>query len=114
MEEMEEELRSAEKEDAEEVKKWRGLSQSEIDQSWKNLAERMEEEILNKYKVEESNKEALTRTSAPLEWRRVRKNKKYKIKMWWEIAWRELSLCSENTICSVCKASRRSRLKKRR
>ena len=31
-EEMKEELSVAEKEDAEEVKKWRGLSQSEIDQ----------------------------------------------------------------------------------
>ena len=45
MEEMEE-MSVAEKEDAEEVKKWRGLSQSEMDQSWKNLAERMEEEVL--------------------------------------------------------------------
>ena len=38
MEEMKEELSVAEKEDAAEVKKWRGLSQSEKDQSWKNLA----------------------------------------------------------------------------
>ena len=41
------------------MKKWRGLSQSEIDQSWKNLAERMEEEVLNKYNVEQGNKEAI-------------------------------------------------------
>ena len=33
MEEMKEELSVVEKEDAEEVKKWRGLSQSEIDES---------------------------------------------------------------------------------
>ena len=45
-------------EDIEEVKKWRGLSQSEIDQIWKNSAERIEEEVLDKYKVEEGNKEA--------------------------------------------------------
>ena len=38
MEEMKEELSVAEKEDAAEVNKWRGLSQSEKDQSWKNLA----------------------------------------------------------------------------
>ena len=40
MEEMKEELSVAEKEDAEEVKKWRGMSQSERDQRWKNLAEK--------------------------------------------------------------------------
>ena len=34
MEEVKEELNVSQKEDAEEVKKWRGLSQSEIDQSW--------------------------------------------------------------------------------
>ena len=34
------------------VIKWRGLRQSEIDQSWKKLAERMEEKVLNKYEVE--------------------------------------------------------------
>ena len=51
MEEMEEELSVAEKEDTEEVKKWRGLSQSETDQSWKNLAERMEEEVMVEYTI---------------------------------------------------------------
>ena len=71
--EMKEELSVAEMEDAEEVKKWRSLSQSEIDQSCKNLAERMEEEVLSKYKVEESNKEAFQGRSAVLEWRAVRK-----------------------------------------
>ena len=37
-------------EDTEEVEKWRGLSQSDIDQSWGNLAGRMEDEVLYKYK----------------------------------------------------------------
>ena len=32
-----------------------------MDQSWKNLAERMEEEVLKNYQVEESNKEAFRR-----------------------------------------------------
>ena len=73
MEEMREELSVAEKEDAEEVKKWRGLSQSEIDQSWKNWAERMEEEVLNKCKVGESKREVFRGRGAPLEWRRVHK-----------------------------------------
>ena len=42
--------------DTEEMRKWRGLSQSEMDLCWKNLVERMEEEVLNKYEVEESKK----------------------------------------------------------
>ena len=45
-------------ENTEEMRKWRGLSQSETDQCWENLAERMEEEDLDKYKVEEGKREA--------------------------------------------------------
>ena len=60
MEEMKEKPNIAVEEDAEEMKKWRGLSQSEMDQSWKNLAEKMEEEVLDKYKVEESKKEGFS------------------------------------------------------
>ena len=81
-EEMKEKLSIAVEEDTEEVKKWRGLSQSEIDQSWKNLAERMEEEVLDKYKVEESNKEAFGGKVLPWNWRRVRKNKRYRVRKW--------------------------------
>ena len=45
------------------------------------MAERMEEEVLNnKYKVEESKREAFRGRGGPLEWRRVRKNKKYTIR----------------------------------
>ena len=55
--------------------KWRGLSRSEMDQSWKNLAERMEEEVLDKYKGEGSMKDAFRGRGAPLEWRMVRKSK---------------------------------------
>ena len=54
-------------EDSEEMRKWRGLSQSEMDQCWKNLVERMEEEVLDKYKVEESKREAFIGRGAPLE-----------------------------------------------
>ena len=49
---------------------------------WKNLAERKEEEVLVKYKVEESKRGR----SAPLEWTEVRKDKKYRI-MWGEDCW---------------------------
>ena len=41
--------------------------------SWKNLAERMEED---KYKVKDSKREAHRGRGAPLEWRRVRRSKK--------------------------------------
>ena len=57
---MKEELSVAEKEDAAEVKKWRGLSQSEKDQSWKNLAvQSWRKQQIGFLKVE----------ALPLEWR---------------------------------------------
>ena len=37
----------------------------------------MEEEVLDKYKVEESKREAFRGRGASLDWRRVRKDKKY-------------------------------------
>ena len=76
MEEMMEKPTIAVEEDTGEMKRWRGMSQSEIDQSWKNLVERMEEEVLDKYRVEESKKEAFRGGGAPLEWRRMRKRQK--------------------------------------
>ena len=79
-EEMREKPNIALEEDTEEMRKWKGLSQSEMDQCWKKLAERMEEEVLDKYNVEECKREAFRGRGAPLEWRRVRKNKKYRIK----------------------------------
>ena len=54
-------------EDTEEMKRWRSLNQREMDLRWKKLAERMEEEVLDKFKGR----------GDPLEWRRVRKNKRY-------------------------------------
>ena len=44
------------------------------------LAGRVEEEVLDRYKVEESKREAFRGRSAPLEWRRVRKKKRDKIR----------------------------------
>ena len=54
------------------------------------LAERMEEEVLDKYKVEESKREAFRGSGDPLEWRRVRKNKKYGIRKWGEDCWAKI------------------------
>ena len=46
-------------EDTEEMNKWRDLNQSEIDTCWNQLAERMEEEVPDKYKVEEIQAEVI-------------------------------------------------------
>ena len=48
----------------------------------KKLAERMEEEVLDKYEVEESNRGAFESRGDPLPWRKARKNKKYRIRKW--------------------------------
>ena len=40
----------------EEMKTRRGLNQEEMDQCWKKLAGRMEEEVLDKYKGENSKR----------------------------------------------------------
>ena len=57
-EEMKDQANSHLEEDTEEMRTWRGLNQDEMDQGWKKLAERVEEEVLNKYKVEDSIREA--------------------------------------------------------
>ena len=58
VEEMKEKPNIIVEEDTEEMRKWRGLSQSEMDQCWWHSADRMEEEVLDKYKVEECKREA--------------------------------------------------------
>ena len=50
---------NAVEEDTEEMRNWRGLCR-------RNLAERMEEEVLDKYKVEEGKREAFRGGGDPL------------------------------------------------
>ena len=57
-EEMKERPNIAAEEDTVEMKRWRSLNRSEMDLCWKNLAERMEEGVLDKYKVERSEQGA--------------------------------------------------------
>ena len=57
-----------------------------MDQCWRSLAEKMEDEVLDKYKVEDSKREAFKVRSAQLEWRRVRENKRY----WREDCWERI------------------------
>ena len=47
-----------------------------MDLCWKNLAEKFEVEVLDRI----VKQRILTAEAAPLEWRRVRKNKKYRIR----------------------------------
>ena len=109
IEEMKGRTNFAEEEDTDEMKRWRSLNQSEMDLCWKNLAEKMEEEVLDKYKVEESNGGASKGRGNPLEWRRVRKNERYKIRKWREDCWaRIFSLFREHNLQRLQKASRRS------
>ena len=63
------------------------MSQGEMNQCWKNLAERMEVEVLDKYKVDDSKREACRGRGSPLEWRRVCRSKNYKIGRWREGCW---------------------------
>ena len=42
----------------------------------------MEAEVLDRYKIEDSKRDAFKGRSAPLAWRRVRKNKKHRIRKW--------------------------------
>ena len=58
-----------------------------MDQCWKNLDERVEEEVLDKYKVENSNREAYRGRGSPFGWRRVRRSKKYRIMKLGEDCW---------------------------
>ena len=48
-----------------------------MDQCWKNLAERMEEEVLNKYKVEEAKKRLSEVEVLPWEWCAKTRNTEY-------------------------------------
>ena len=56
IEEVKERSDVAVEEDTEEMRRWRSLNQSETNLCWKILAEREEEEVLDKYKVENTKK----------------------------------------------------------
>ena len=58
-----------------------------MDQRWKNVAEKIKDDVLDKYKIENSKREAFGGRGAPLERRRVRKSKKCRITKWREDCW---------------------------
>ena len=74
-------------EDTEETIGWRALSQLDVDECRKKIAEKVEEEVLNKYKVEDSKRGAYRGRGISLEWRRVRRSKTYRIRNWSEDCW---------------------------
>ena len=95
-EEMKNKSRDDREEDTEEMIGWRSMSQGWRKRFWTSTRWR-------------TAKEELIETEALfLEWRRVRRSRKYIIRKCGELFCKHfLSLCSENTTCSVCKACRR-------
>ena len=65
IEEMKERPNIAAEEDTEEMKRWRSLNRSEMDLCWKSLAERIEEEVLDKYKSRRKQERDLQRWRQP-------------------------------------------------
>ena len=57
-EEMKDKPSSSLEEDTGEMMEWRSMSQDEVDQCWKKLAGKMEEEVLDKYNVDDSKRGA--------------------------------------------------------
>ena len=55
-EEMKDKPSSSLEEDTGEMIEWRSMSQEEMDQCWKMLAEKIEEEVLDKYNVEDGKR----------------------------------------------------------
>ena len=108
-EEMVERPSVAVEEDTEEMKSWRCLNQSEMDLCWKKLAERMEEEVMEtSTRSKRTREEPLKVEVTPWNGEEYAETRDLKLQSGEKIAGREFSPCSENTICSVCKASRRS------
>ena len=96
-----------EKDTEEKMIKWRSMSQEEMYECWKGLAEKMEEEVLDKNKMEDSKRGAYRGRGSSLEWREDTNVAR-------RLLGKNLSLCSRNTACSVCKACMRIRQKEER
>ena len=74
-----EEMKKKPRDDSEEeMIEWRSMSQEEMDECGKKLAEKIEEEVLDKYKVEDNKRGAYRGRGSVLEWRRVRRSRKYR------------------------------------
>ena len=56
---------------------WRSISWEGINELWKELSGKMEEEALKKYKVEETQESAYKERGEPLRWQIQTKEKRY-------------------------------------
>ena len=92
-------------EETEEMIGWRSVSQEEMDQCWKKLAEKIEEEVLDRYKSGRQQKRSLQRLGLFVGMEACAKEQKYKSEE--KIVGQEFSLCSEKKTCGVCKACMR-------
>ena len=61
---------------------WRGFSQEGIGKLRKELRDTMEEEVLEKHKVDEANKRAYREGGEPLDWWIVMKQKRSQPRKW--------------------------------
>ena len=73
--------------DTEDMVGWRIMSLEEVDQCWMRIAGKIEEEVLDKYKVVDSKREVYRGRGAPPEWRLVRRSQKYRLRKWSEDCW---------------------------
>ena len=93
---------------------WRSVCQKEMDQCWNNLAEKIEEDVLDKYKVDDSNS-SLPRQRLLVGMEVCAKKKEVQnTKSGEKIVGQGFSLCSRNFTCSVGEACKKTRLKEKR
>ena len=114
IEETKDKQRSSWEEDTEGMIDWRSMSQEEMDQCWKELAEKTEEEVLDKYKVEDNKRGASRGRGSPLGWRLVRRSKKYRIRKWREDCWARILALFRVKACSTCTTCMKIPRKKKR
>ena len=60
------------------------MSQDGVDECWMRIAEKIEEEVWDEYKVDGSKREACKGRGAHPEWRLVRRRKNYPLRQWSE------------------------------
>ena len=112
-EEMKDKQSSSWEEDIEGVIDRRSMRQEEMDQCWKEFSEKMEEEVLDTCKVEDSKRDAYR--GSVLEWRRVRRSGKYRIrKVGRRLLGKNLRLVQRVQFAVSAKACRRIPRKKKR
>ena len=112
--EMKDKLSTTLVKDTEDMISWRALSQLDVNECWMKIVRKIEDEVLDKYKLENTNKEAYRGRGEPSEWRIVRRVKKYQPRKWVKVIGQKFSLGSQSAICSDSKACRKARRRRKR